>query len=113
MNKKLAPLKAKNDVTHAIQLKLHERLNKKQIWSGCNVIVGRNKKRNDEIKKNQEKANKRPSYRCAAINNRLTSGDFRVVGFGSSQQGLRYVSIRVVSSEGGGQDSWLYLIISL
>ena len=28
---KLAPLGAKNDVTHTIQLKLHERMNKKQI----------------------------------------------------------------------------------
>ena len=31
MKKQLAPLKAKNDVTHALQLKLHERMNKKQI----------------------------------------------------------------------------------
>ena len=29
--KKLAPLKAKNDVTQALQLKLHERKSKKQI----------------------------------------------------------------------------------
>ena len=28
---------------------------------------GRNKNHDDEIKKNQEKANNRPSYRCAAI----------------------------------------------
>ena len=47
--KKLAPLRAKNDVTHAHQLKLHERMNKKQI----EVVVtsyGRNKNRDDEIK---------------------------------------------------------------
>ena len=30
---------------------------------------GRNKNHDDEIKKNQEKANNSPSYRCAAINN--------------------------------------------
>ena len=29
---------------------------------------GRNKNHDDEIKKNQEKANNSPSYRCAAIN---------------------------------------------
>ena len=29
---------------------------------------GRNKNRDDEIKKNQEKANNSPSYRCVAIN---------------------------------------------
>ena len=46
MNKKLAPLRAKNDVTHAIQLKLHERMNK----SGCESY-GRNKNHDDEIKK--------------------------------------------------------------
>ena len=28
----------KNDVTHAIKLKLHKRLIRKQIWSDCNVI---------------------------------------------------------------------------
>ena len=31
---------------------------------------GRNKNHDDEIKKNQEKANNSPSYRCAAINNK-------------------------------------------
>ena len=31
---------------------------------------GRNKNHDDEIKKNQEKANNSPSYRCAAINKR-------------------------------------------
>ena len=31
MKKKLAPLRAKNDVTHAVQLKLQERMNKRQI----------------------------------------------------------------------------------
>ena len=36
--KKLAPLRTKNDVSHAPQLKLHERMNKRQIWSGCDVI---------------------------------------------------------------------------
>ena len=35
---------------------------------------GRNKNHDDEIKKNQEKANNSPSYRCAAINNRLNIG---------------------------------------
>ena len=39
MNKKLATLRAKNDVTHAFQLKLHERMNKKQIVRS----YGRNK----------------------------------------------------------------------
>ena len=29
--KKIAPLRMKNDVTSAIQFKLHERMNKKQI----------------------------------------------------------------------------------
>ena len=43
MNKKLAPLRAKNDVTHAIQLKLHEQ--KVAVTS-----YGRNKN-HDEIKK--------------------------------------------------------------
>ena len=43
MNKKLAPLRAKNDVTHAIQLKLHER--KLAVTS-----YGRNKSHDDEIK---------------------------------------------------------------
>ena len=46
MNKKLAPLRAKNDVTHAIQLKLHERMNKVAVTS-----YGRNKNHDDEIKK--------------------------------------------------------------
>ena len=31
---------------------------------------GRNKNHYDEIKKNQEKANNSPSYRCAAIKNK-------------------------------------------
>ena len=44
MNKKLAPLRAKNDVTHAVQLKLHERMNKKWLRRH-----GRNKN-HDEIK---------------------------------------------------------------
>ena len=46
MNKTLAPLRAKNDVTHAIQLKLHERMNKKVAVTS----YGRNKN-HDEIKK--------------------------------------------------------------
>ena len=70
MNKKLAPLRAKNDVTHAIRLKLHERTNKK-IWKKRFEVVvtsyGRNKNRDDEIKKKQEKANNSPCYRYAAI----------------------------------------------
>ena len=37
MNKKLAPLRAKNDVTHAIQRKLYKRMNNKQIKSDCDV----------------------------------------------------------------------------
>ena len=50
MNKKLAPLRAKNDVTHAIQLKLHERINKKV----AETSYGRNKNHDDEIKKPRE-----------------------------------------------------------
>ena len=69
MNKKLAPLRAKNDVTHALQLKLHERMNKKNRFEVVVTSYGRNKNRDDEIKKNIEKANNRPSYRCAAIKN--------------------------------------------
>ena len=48
MNKKLAPLRVKNDVTHALQLKLHERMNKSRL----EVVLtsyGRNKNL-DEIK---------------------------------------------------------------
>ena len=33
MNRKHSPLRAKNDVTHANQLKLNQRLNNKEIWS--------------------------------------------------------------------------------
>ena len=54
MNKKLAPLRAKNDVTHALQLKLHERLNKSRF----EVVVmsyGRNKNRDDEIKNTKKR----------------------------------------------------------
>ena len=50
-SKKLAAIRAKNDVTHPLQLKLHERMNK----SGFEVVVtsyGRNKNL-DEIKKNK------------------------------------------------------------
>ena len=67
--KKLAPLRAKNDVTHALQTKLHERMSKQRF----EVVVtsyGRNKNRDDEIK-NQEKVSNSPSYRCAAIKNPL------------------------------------------
>ena len=35
---------------------------------------GRNKNHDDEIKKNQEKANNSPSYRCAAINQTSSLG---------------------------------------
>ena len=38
MNKKLAPLWAKSDVTHALQLKLQERMNKKWLWRHMVVI---------------------------------------------------------------------------
>ena len=42
----------KNDVTRTIQLKLHERMNKKQIWSGCYVIWSLKKSwRNKNTKK--------------------------------------------------------------
>ena len=58
--KKIAPLRAKNDVTHAIQLKLHEQ--KVAVTS-----YGRNKNHDDGITK--ERANS-PSYRCAAIKNK-------------------------------------------
>ena len=45
--KKIAPLRVKNDDTYAIQLKLHEQMNKKQIVTSD----GRNKYLDDEIKK--------------------------------------------------------------
>ena len=45
MNKKLAPLGAKNDGTHALQLKLHERMKKQIVASYV-----RNKNPDDEIK---------------------------------------------------------------
>ena len=70
MNKTIAPLRAKNDVTQAFQLKLHERLNKKQVWSVCDVIWSLQKSRRRN-RKNQEKANNSPSYRCAAIKQTL------------------------------------------
>ena len=50
MNKKLAPLRAKNDVTHAVQLKLHERMKKKVAVTS----YGRNKNHDDEIKNPRE-----------------------------------------------------------
>ena len=68
MNKKLTPPRAKNDATHAIQLKLPERMNKKQIWSGCDVIWSWQKLWRQNRLKNQEKANNNLSYRFAAIN---------------------------------------------
>ena len=46
MNKKHSPLRVQNDVTNAIHLKLHERMNRKQISRLEVVIVtsyGRNK----------------------------------------------------------------------
>ena len=49
--KKLSPLRAKNDVTHPNQLKLHERINKKQILTS----YGCNKNLDDEIKKNKRR----------------------------------------------------------
>ena len=73
---------------------------------------GRNKNHDDEIKKNQEKSNNSPSYRCAAIkHNRLTSGemlpnDRRAVGFSSSQLGLRDASIDRSVWGGGRGGSW-------
>ena len=50
--------KSANDVTHAIQLKLHERMNKKQIWSDCDVIRSQQKswRRNKKWREGQEKA---------------------------------------------------------
>ena len=66
MNKKLSPLRKKNDVTHAfILVKLRERISKKQIVTVTSY--GRNKNLDYE-KKNQEKANKSLSYCFAAIN---------------------------------------------
>ena len=50
MNKKLAPLR-QNAATHTIQLKLHERLNKKQIVRS----YGRNKNLDEEIKKTKRR----------------------------------------------------------
>ena len=38
---------------------------------------GRNKNHDDEIKKNQEKANNSPSYRCAAINKQKTDKNWK------------------------------------
>ena len=49
MNEKLVPLRPKNDVTHAFQLKLHERMNKKWL-----TPYGRNKNLDNEIKKTRE-----------------------------------------------------------
>ena len=60
MNKKLAPIRAKNDVTHALQLKLHERMNKTRFDVAVTSYV-------TKLKKKQEKANNSPRYRCAAV----------------------------------------------
>ena len=46
MKKKLAPLRAKNDVTHALQLKLHER--KKSRFELVVTSYGRNKNRGEK-----------------------------------------------------------------
>ena len=50
MNKKISPLRAKNEVTNAVQLKLHERMKQKQI------VTSYGRKKNDD-EKIQEKAN--------------------------------------------------------
>ena len=50
MNKKFAALRAKNDVTHARQLKFHERM-KKIRFEVVVTSYGCNKNRDDEIKK--------------------------------------------------------------
>ena len=54
MNKKLAPLRVQNDVTHAIQLKLHERMKKSRFEVIIVTSYGRNKNLN-EIKKHNRK----------------------------------------------------------
>ena len=62
MNKKFASLRANFS---------HTRTSVDIAWTNERKVVvtsyGRNKFRDDEIKKNQEKANNSPSYRCAAI----------------------------------------------
>ena len=60
-SQKLTPLKVKNDLTHEIQLKLHE--------CDCNVIWSKNI---DEINLNYEKTNNSPSYLLAMLINWLT-----------------------------------------
>ena len=52
--KKLTPLRAKNDVTYAIQMKLHERMKKKSRFEVVVTSYGRNKNHDDEIKKPRE-----------------------------------------------------------
>ena len=54
MNKKLAPLRAKNDVTHAIQLKFHGRMNKSR-FEEILTSYGCNKNLDDEVKKHKRK----------------------------------------------------------
>ena len=46
MNKKFSQLRAKNDVTHAIRLKMHEEMNKKLVMTS----YGRNKNLDGEIR---------------------------------------------------------------
>ena len=52
MYKKLAPIREKYDITHEIQLRLHERMNKKQVIVSHMIVPKINK--NDEIKKSRE-----------------------------------------------------------
>ena len=53
--KKIAQLRAKNDVTHALQMKLHERMNKKQMGSGCDVMWSQQK-----LRRRNKKTKRRP-----------------------------------------------------
>ena len=66
MNKKLAPLRLRNDVTHALQWNSHKRMNKKSRFDVVLTSYTCNRNLEEEIK-NQEKINNSPSYRCAAI----------------------------------------------
>ena len=59
MNKKLPPIQAKNDVTHVLLMKLHERMNKKQILSVFDVTWSFQKSRRRN-KKTIKKSKKRP-----------------------------------------------------
>ena len=53
VRKQNSPLRVKNDVTHAIQLKLHERMNKSR-FQAIVTSYGRNKNLDDELKKPRE-----------------------------------------------------------